>query len=252
MIDRTGETGALHRFAQAVADDLDMLAVLHAQELTAQRLTELKSVNFPDNLGLSPDDGHGRDAARLMATALRTIPDPPDAVTLDRLAADYAAIYINGTYRATPAESVWIDEDGLAYQLPMFQVRAWYQRHGLAAENWRKRSDDHLVMQLQFIAFLCRRAEAPADLSEPARFLDEHLLRWLTDFSQRVASRCETSFYAGLCLLTAAYVGRLRDLVALATGEVRPTPEAIEERMKPGRQVAEAEVKYMPGMGPSW
>jgi hypothetical protein len=64
MIDRTGETGALHRFAQAVADDLDMLAVLHAQELTAQRLTELKSVNFPDNLGLSPDDGHGRDAAR--------------------------------------------------------------------------------------------------------------------------------------------------------------------------------------------
>ena len=44
------------------------------------------------------------------------------------------------------------------------------------AANWRKRSDDHLVLQLQFLAHLFGEGRgAPT----AARFMDEHLLRWL-------------------------------------------------------------------------
>lgn len=242
----------LERFAAAVADDLDMLAALHAEELTVERVEQLIDVGFPANLGLSLDAEHGGEARDLLAAALTELADNLDDRTLDRHAADYSAIYVTNAYRAAPTESVWLDEDGLAYQQPMFQVRDWYQRYGLAAENWRKRSDDHLVIQLQFVAWLLRHTRRAADLGETARFLDEHLLRWLQDFSWRVAARCDTPFYAGLCLLTSVYVDRLRDLAATVTGEPRPTSEEIEARMKPRPVVEEAPIKYMPGATPSW
>lgn len=241
------------RFAEAVADDLDMFAVLHAQELSAARIAQLRDAGFPNNLGLSLTQGDGVDALLLLEEAMRVLPEPPDTATLDRLAADYAAIYINNTLRAAPAESVWIDEEGLAYQQPMFQIRDWYRTHGLAAQDWRKRPDDHLVLQLQFVAWLLRRGTSgSSELEEIARFLDEHLLRWLTDFARRVAARCDTAFYAGLCLLTAAHVERLRDVLAQVTGVGRPTPEEIAARLNPARPAGQVDVPFVPGVAPSW
>jgi TorA maturation chaperone TorD len=248
----TPVAGSLTQFGAAVADDIDMLIALHAAELTAERIGQLHSVGFPHNLGLSMRAGNAREAIELMSGALQELPGPVEQATLDRLAADYAAIYINNSCRASPLESVWLDEDGLAYQQPMFQVRDWYRRYDLAAENWRKRSDDHLVMQLQFVAFLCRRARSREDLGELARFLDEHLLRWVMDFAWRVAARCDTAFYAGLCLLSAVYLEALRDIVATATDQPRPSRQEIEQRMNPAAGTAEAELRFMPGSEPSW
>ncbi len=245
-------TDYLELLLAAVADDLEMLAVLHAAECSAQQIRQLKTIGFPENLGFRMRGTHGHDAMQLMTEALRALPERPDDSVLDELAADYTAIYINNRYHAAPAESIWLDEDGLAYQQPMFQVREWYGRHGLCVEDWRKRSDDHLVMQLQFIANLSRRISDKRDLVEVARFLDEHLLRWVTEFAERVAARCGTAFYAGLCLLTAAYCDNLRDLIATITGEPRPTPEDIEAQMNPQQTTSQVEVPFIPGIAPSW
>lgn len=239
-------------FSAAVADDLDMLAVLHAGEVTRERIAQLKAIGFPENLGLRLNDESGREASRFMVEVLQELPDTLDNATFDRLAADYSSIYINNTLRAAPAESVWLDEEGLAYQQPMFQVRNWYRRYGLSVENWRKRSDDHLVMQLQFVAYLCRQIDKPENLSDIARFLDEHLLRWLMDFARRVTARCDTDFYAGICLLTAAYCEQLRDLIAMVTGEPRPSPEEIAERMNPHKRAENTTLQFVPGAAPSW
>ncbi len=239
-------------FSVAVAEDLDMLAVLHAGEITEERIQQLKAVRFPENLGFRLNDERGHDACCLMADVLRVLPGTLDAATLDQLAADYSAIYINNALRAAPAESVWLDDEGLAYQRPMFQVRHWYQRYGLAVQNWRKRSDDHLVMQLQFISHLCRHSKDTENMAEIARFLDEHLLRWLMQFAQRVAARCNADFYAALCLLTAAYCERLRDLIATVIGEPRPTQEEVAERMNPRQHTEEATLQFVPGAAPSW
>ena len=74
--------------------------------------------------------------------------------TLDILAAEYADIYLNNSLQAFPCESVWLDQEGLTMQEPMFQVREWYGRFGLQVEDWRKRTDDHLVNQLRFAAHM--------------------------------------------------------------------------------------------------
>ena len=245
--------GPLDRFRRAVGQDLALLARLHDRELDRPLVLELWSHCYEDFLALKLDTKRGRSTVELFREGLTEIPAACGPETLDRLAADFAGIYLTYGFRASPCESVWLDEDHLTMQEPMFGVRDWYRRHGLGVEDWRQRTDDHLVNQLLFIAHLITEDAEGAGLEEAARFMDEHLLRWIEDFALRVASRCETSFYAGVVLLTAAYVDELRDLLAQILETPRPTSEEIAERLRANRPApVEVEGPYVPGVAPSW
>ena len=100
----------------------------------------------------------------------------------------------------------------------MFDLRAIYKAAGLAAADWRKRPDDHLVLQLQYIAHELRRG-ASADFSNGslAHMMDVHLLRWLPDFAARVASRTSLPFHAALARLTVVWCQSIRALLAAPT-----------------------------------
>jgi TorA maturation chaperone TorD len=249
MTNAKAETLAL--FREAVAQDLNTLATLHHAEMNDALLGELAAANFPDGIGLRLLGDDGMLAIVLMRQAMMELRAPLAQPVLDELAADYAAIYLTYAYHASPCESVWLDQENLAMQAPMFQVREFYKLFDLVAADWRTRPDDHLVLELMFLAALFRD-EHPQALPEAARFLDTHLLRWLPLFGRRVAARCATPFYAGTARLTAAYCDELRDLLADLLGEARPSAEEVEACMRP-RQVAEvAPVTFFPGLAPSW
>lgn len=240
----------LQLFRERTAEDLQLLATLHDREPEAALLQELRSLEFPHCLTLHPDTNAGREAMQLMHEALKTLPEEPDEATLNELAADYAGIYLNYAISASPEESVWLDEDSLICQESMFQVRSWYEKHGLGIPDWRIRPDDHLAYQLQFIAWLLDLDDKTETLEQLATFMDEHLLRWVGNFGERVMTRCDTPYFAGLAAVTAAYCEELRDLLAEFLQQPRPSREEIEERMQPRRQVEEVPVTFMPGMGP--
>ena len=244
----------LDGFCAAVSQDFMQLAILHDAEADDALIQSLKQARFPAGLGLQLESKAAREAMALLKRALADLPDPLDERLADELAVDYAAIYLTHAYRASPNESVWIDEENLERQQSMFEVRDYYHRYGLGAENWRMRADDHLVLQLQFLAHLLDREPRDAALTVATRFMDEHLLRWLTPFAGRVAGRCSTPLYAGICLLTAAYCEELRDLLAEILGERRPTADEIEARIRQTQSVpAEVPIAFMPGAGgPSW
>jgi TorA maturation chaperone TorD len=213
----------------------------------------LKASGFPEDLGLILGSQRAREAAQILAAEIQRFPDPVDTQTLDKLAVDYANIYLINTLRTAPCESVWFDDEGLACQRQMFQVRECYLEHGLAAANWRVRPDDHLVIQLQFVAFLFDPARSGDTLGEVAKFMDEHLLRWLMRFAERVARRCDRPYFAGLAMLTAMYCEELRDILARIVGEPRPSQKEINGRMRPQREVIPpVPLKFMPGLGPGW
>jgi TorA maturation chaperone TorD len=198
-----------------LADDAETLARLHDRELDAPALAALRGIGFPDNLALLPPTPEDQQAWQAMAAALAYyIPDEPAAADLDALAAEYAATYLTGAYNVSPCESFWLDEDRLHCQQPMLDLRAVYAAAGLAAADWRKRPDDHLVLQLQYIAHALRRTPfAAADL---ARMMDAHLLRWLPDFAGGIARRAALPCYAALARLTLAWCRVLRSHLAAA------------------------------------
>lgn len=252
-----GHEAPLVLLMQAASQDLSLLAGVQDRELDQEALSELQALGFPGALGLPPASEEGQRALSLLEEVMERLASAQvDQAVLDDLAADYADIYLNHSIQASPMESVWLDEDGLAMQEPMFQVREWYRRFGMAAENWRRRTDDHLVLQLQFLAQLAERLPQEGDqgeyLAEMARFLDEHPLRWVGQFSERVAQRCGTPFYAGVTLLTAAWLEQFRDLLAELLEQPRPSPEEIEERMRPKAEPVAVPVKFVPGAAPSW
>ncbi len=248
------EVDLLTEFRRAVAQDLRGLAALHNAEPDASLLRALREAEFPAGLGLKLGSKLAREGLDALQKALAEIDEVSDTRVIDELAADYADIYLSYTLRASPYESVWLDDEGLERQQPMFQVRDHYSRHGLVAADWRRRADDHLVLQLQFIAYLLDPDTASAsenDVTEAACFMDEHLLLWLPQFSERVAARSATRFFAGLALTTAAYCDELRDLLAEILDEPRPSPEQMQERMQPQAGTEDVPVPYVPGMGPT-
>lgn len=242
---------ALRAFCTACALDLVTLAQLHDRELDEQMVAALRAERFPLGLGLRLDSAEGREVSDAFADVI-------DGLSLasphgDDLAADFAAIYLTHAIGASPCESVWLDDDGLAMQAPMFEVREAYARRGLHAADWRKRPDDHLVFQLQFVATLLEGDGGEDAPAEAAAFVDAHLMRWLPDFAGRVAHRAATPFYAHLAAYTAVYLDELRDLLGEITGVSRPVAQ-VEEATGKGGESASAAIPaaYVPGSAPSW
>lgn len=237
--------------ANALADDAETLALIHDRELAGEFLSLLRTLGFPRDLFLQPATSSALDAWRIMHGAIDNLPGQPDKQELDVLAADFAAIYLTAAYGASPCESAWTDEDHLLCQDSMFQLRAIYRASGLAAKDWRRRPDDHLVLQLAYLAHAMRQARHPDHWRAMATVMDEHLLRWLSDFSRRVAARCATPFYAGLALVTHEWADGLRNLIAERLAEPRPTREEIESRLKSQPAPCTTAPIFMPGTGPT-
>ena len=237
--------------AEAFADDAQTLALIHDRELTAALLVELRSIDFPDNLALLPAGAVALDGWRAMKLVLASLPAQLDTAELDILAADFASIYLTAAYGVSPCESTWTDEDHLVCQDSMFQLREIYRTAGLAAVDWRRRPDDHLVLQLAYLAHAVRQAESTGNWQPIASFMDEHLLYWLPDFCSCIAGRCATPFYAALAMLTYGWCNDFRNLLAACLNEPRPSREEVELRIKPQASNNVAPLAFFPGVGPT-
>lgn len=232
----------------ALVEDLDQLIRLHDRELDAEILAALKVAAFPNGLALSAADEAGRTAHSNMAAALHDMP------TLDELAADYAAIYLNNRFGASPYESVWLSDEHLACDRSMFELREIYAAAGWQVSDWRSRFDDHLVLQLQYLRQVL--ASAAVDPEKLAVFIDQHLGYWLPDWAQRVSAHCNTAFYAALAELSYVWLLHFRELL----GEIHDLPLPSREEMgalinrKLALDKAEiAPIRFVPGIqGASW
>ncbi|WP_434515687.1 molecular chaperone [Dechloromonas sp. ARDL1] len=232
----------------ALADDLDQLIRLHDRELEGALIGALRSADFPHGLALPPAGDDGRAAYANMADALN------EEESLDELAADFAAIYLNNSLGASPYESVWLSDDHLACAAPMFELRELYAAAGLQAVDWRNRFDDHFVLQLQYLRLIL--VDPTVDLKSAAAFIDEHLGYWFPDFAQRVSMQCGTRFYAALVELTHVWLLRFRRLLDEVYDLPIPSREQMAERINRKLvldKVEVAPIRFMPGAaGPSW
>jgi len=232
----------------ALAEDLDQLIRLHDRELDGETLAALRAADFPGGFALLADDAGAKASYANMAAALR------EPVTLDELAADYAAIYLNNSFGASPYESVWLSDEHLACDRPMFELREIYAASGWRAPDWRRRFDDHLVLQLQYLRQVL--GNAMVDLEKLANFIDQHIGYWLPDWAQRVSAHCDTRFYAALAELSYIWLRHFRELLA----DIHDLPLPSREQMAAliSRKLAldkadVAPIRFMPGgQGASW
>lgn len=239
---------------RAIADDLDVLAILHDREPTADLLTALHASPIAEQLTLRLTTQEALAAIDAFVLAVGELPRFADAKALDQLAADYADVYLRHRYRAAPTESVWLSEDGLDRQGPMLSIRAQLRRHGVKLLDANLRTEDHLVSQLHFFAHLLA-SDAPGDGPKAAaRFLDAHLLRWVHQFAGRLVQVSAPPFYAALAVLTVCYLDEARQHLAEITGIARAVPQPTGAPTTAGKaqQTCGDDLRYVPGIAPSW
>jgi TorA maturation chaperone TorD len=145
-----------------------------------------------------------------------------DQESLDELKADYTSLFVGvGKVLAPPWESVYFNEDRMIFQEQTLDVRSWYHRFGLELENLHKEPDDHIGLEMSFVAFLAELGVRLLDeqdedkytalMDAKCQFLSEHLLKWGLVWCALVAEHAQTDFYRGLGHLTAGALLAIAD-----------------------------------------
>lgn len=139
----------------------------------------------------------------------------------DELQVDYCRLFIGPDKPlAIPWESVHRDITRLTFQQGTLDVRNWYARFGLQFEKVRKEPDDHIGLELAFVAALAgRAAEAIAQgngplfhelISAKEEFARVHLAAWGVKWAEIATEAAETDFFRGATLLAQGVITELK------------------------------------------
>lgn len=129
-----------------------------------------------------------------------------------------------GLPEAIPWESVHRSEKQLLFEEETMEVRRAYQRFGLQAPKMHVEPDDHISLELEFLAKLLAQgmdaedrgdAEAEEYFAAHDAFCREHLLLWAPTFFTRLTDAAQTLFYRGIGLLGQDAMEQARELVAI-------------------------------------
>ncbi len=157
-----------------------------------------------------------------------------DNKLLDDLATEYAALFLTPG-GLSPHESVKLK--GLLLQEPASEVLAFYKECGLEIPADYKGFPDQLGVELEFMGYLadeeCKawqedNAEKAQELEAlQARFLREHLSKWVVDFCKEVEEVAFHLFYKEMAGLTRTFMEtEIEELIGI-TAE-----EAFEEEVE--------------------
>lgn len=145
--------------------------------------------------------------------------------TLAILRQDYQALFEGpGRLLAPPWESVYLSSKKLLFEAETAEVREWYRKHGLQTRNHGKEPEDHIGIELQFMAYLAglsltllenkEISEFKLIIQEQIDFLEMHLLKWADKFAHKVQSGAITLYYKSLGLFLPWYLKYDFDLIS--------------------------------------
>ena len=142
------------------------------------------------------------DGWRELTTFLRG----SDESCLDVLAVDYARTFLAAGVAqgqaAFPYESVYTDRQRQLGGVSGSELSALYASKGLKPdENDFKVPNDHIGLELIFMAHLCRGTKA-----EQQAFLENHLWGWYAGFCRDVQKYARTDFYKAVAKITAGFM----------------------------------------------
>lgn len=132
---------------------------------------------------------------------------------LDALRTDFTRLFLGpGKLILPPWESPFFNEERLIFQEQMLKVRQWYSRYGLESEKIHNEPDDHIGLEMSFVAHLASVAIEALEnedeegfedaLNSQKEFLKDHLLRWGPKWCQRLSQDAQTTFYKGVAGVT--------------------------------------------------
>jgi TorA maturation chaperone TorD len=155
---------------------------------------------------------------------------------LDALKWDYRQLFVGpDRLKAYPWESVHLGKDHILFDEQTIAVRKLYRQFGLQVPQRRREPEDHIGLELAFMAHLCSLGLAAIEQGDSAAlaerlntqrdFLRDHLLRWAPAFVEAVILHADTDYYRGAAYLLLGTLGTAARLFDLEL-EIRDTFDA--------------------------
>lgn len=194
-------TDQLDAFAAAFTT----LGRLQVQPSSAQTMSQV--VSLLDEWPISDDDGLTAAGVAALCASHGSGEDEKE------VRRDHDLLYgITANAKVPPFESVHRSVDGLVFDEETLVVREQYRRLGLQAPKLNREPDDHIGLELDFLAQCCVSAltavEQGADLAAEhyvhiaADFTHNHLLLWAPEMLVRAEEEAQTEWMRGLELLS--------------------------------------------------
>ncbi len=133
----------------------------------------------------------------------------------ERLQSDFDRLFAGpGHLEAPPWESVYRSKERLVFSEQTLAVREFYRSFGLKIKKRYSEPDDHISLELEFMAWLCKQAAEPNLIQDKIgfyifgqnRFLTEHLLAWVPALCDDIKRAAESDFFRGLAVLTTQWL----------------------------------------------
>lgn len=124
-----------------------------------------------------------------------------------------------------PWESVYLSTDNLLFQEETLDVRSWYLNYGLEITRKYKEPDDHIGLELAFLAHLASlslnafeegdKSKFEEMLFAQRRFLSAHPLMWMPTWCDLVEEHAHTDFYRGVALILRGALMEIAEILEL-------------------------------------
>jgi anaerobic sulfite reductase subunit A len=201
-------------------------ARLYRSEVDAPLFEHLSTMGFPAEC----EESELAEGYKMFAAYLRKPGEDP----LTDLAVDYAKVFLGaGIYEseaAYPYESVYTNKERLIMQEARDQVLEIYRAHGLDRIESLEVPEDHLALELEFMAHLCRKAidaieaenwaQVAASLQDQKYFLAQHLGNWTPEFCSDILKYAETDFYKAVSKITTGFLHMDQAIIANLLGDI--------------------------------
>ena len=196
------------------------LSRMFERELTAELIEEMRCGQSPLRGKPSGEIRYNMMLHRgieLIGDYLNSIQDRKLEDVQEEMAAEYAGLFLGVRgVPLHPSESLYIGKEKLIMQEPREEVLAVYRQEGLGKIKQFTEPEDHVAIELHFMALLCERCAASAKAREfdemrrliqmQQEFLRDHLARWLPSLSQDVERGSHITFYDGVAKFATGYV----------------------------------------------
>jgi len=154
---------------------------------------------------------------KLLKSFCNEIRGAGEEAVIGDLARQYAFLFLGvGSETVALCESAYRNEGGLLFQNAYFDILEKYREVGLGKREDFPEPEDHLSLELAYMAHLCRRiissietgkeAEAKKYYQYQGNFLNDHLLLWVPQFAKSLSEISPSPFYKALAFLLEGYI----------------------------------------------
>lgn len=195
------------------------LSSLFAKELTTKELDAYQSGDIRAFLSGLGENAQLKPAVDKLIDALNRLQDREDAQL--ELAADFCELFLTSDKTdALPYASVYIGESKLLNDKPAQEMAELMRNKGIAVKTGLNEPADHIAIELDYLGNMIIRSNElervdhlEDALQEQKAFIEQQLLSWLPQFTDKCTQLDTFGFYASIsalllsfCQLDAAYL----------------------------------------------